>query len=311
MTFVDLHFHLAPASFRRPADENRDPDSLSGVFEAFPQLVDGAVGRRELAAAGGMAVISLPWPVPPGADLEETTAAVRACNDELLTAATQHAEYAGAMITVDLTDPARAAAEVRRVADAPGLAGVMIYVSPTSRLEDDRLSEFYAELSGRRLLLFLHPALEPPLEGATDWNLNASLSPPVVTSIAAARLMLSGTLDEHPGLELVIPHLGGVLPYLAQRLVDQSGRGAARHDIPTYLRTRTYLDTCSFHHPALRCALDTVGSSRLVLGSDYPFRGPVQRAVHDVQGSGVDEATQELILGSNAAARLPIMEAHT
>lgn len=304
MTFVDLHFHLAPASFIRPAgvdgDADSSPTALDGVFDAYPQLGDGALGRRELAAAGGRAVISLPWPVPPGAGLEETAATVRACNDELLTAAAEHDEYAGAMVTVDLTDPARAVAEVRRVAETPALAGVMIYVSPISRLDDDALSEFYTELSARKLPLFLHPALVPAVEGATDWSLNASLSPPVVTSIAAARLMLSGTLDEHPGLLLVIPHLGGVLPYLAQRLIDQSGPGAAQHDIPTYLRTRTYLDTCSFHQPALRCALDTVGSGRLVLGSDYPFRGPVQRAVDDVATSGIDEDTQASIMCGNA-----------
>ncbi|WAJ46231.1 amidohydrolase family protein [Mycobacterium sp. Aquia_216] len=300
MDFVDLHFHVAPAGFLGLAR----PDPGPGL-DAFPQLRDGAVGRRELAATGGKAVISLPWPVLPGADIEETTAAVRLCNDELLATAAEHGEYAGAMITVDLTDPATAVAELGRVCEAPAgvmIAGVMIYVSPTSRLDDNGCAEFYAELSARQLPLFLHPALEPPVGGATDWNLNASLSPPVVTSIAAARLMLSGTLDEHPGLTLVIPHLGGVLPYLAQRLVDQSDRGAARHDIPTYLRTRTYLDTCSFHRPALRCALDTVGPGRLVLGSDYPFRGPVERALADIADSGLDAATRESILCRNAAA---------
>ncbi|BBX65450.1 hypothetical protein MSAS_46240 [Mycobacterium saskatchewanense] len=295
MTFVDLHFHVAPESFLR-----RPRSGLDRFLDAFPQLRDGAAGRQELAAAGGKAVVSLPWPVPPGTNSDKTAAAVRLCNDELLTAVDEHAEYSGAMITVDLTDPAAAVAEVGRVVEAPALAGVMIYVSPTTRLDNHRLSEFYAELSARRLLLFLHPALEPPLDGATDWNLNASLSPPIVTSIAAARMMLSGTLDEHPGLDLVIPHLGGVLPYLAQRLIDQSDRGAARHDIPTYLRNRTYLDTCSFHQPALRCALDTVGPSRLVLGSDYPFRGPVERALADVRDSGFDEAIQELVLSRNA-----------
>lgn len=295
MTFVDLHFHVAPESFLR-----RPRSGLDRFLDAFPQLRDGAAGRQELAAAGGKAVVSLPWPVPPGTNIDKTAAAVRLCNDELLTAVDEHAEYSGAMITVDLTDPAAAVAEVGRVVEAPALAGVMIYVSPTTRLDNHRLSEFYAELSARQLLLFLHPALEPPLDGATDWNLNASLSPPIVTSIAAARMMLSGTLDEHPGLDLVIPHLGGVLPYLAQRLIDQSDRGAARHDIPTYLRNRTYLDTCSFHQPALRCALDTVGPSRLVLGSDYPFRGPVERALADVRDSGFDEAIQELVLSRNA-----------
>ncbi|ACC38554.1 amidohydrolase [Mycobacterium marinum M] len=296
MTFVDVHFHLAPASFIRQKP-NR-------VFDIYPQLGDGALGRQELAAAGGRAFVSLPWPVPPGADVEATATATSSCNDELLAAAAEHVEYAGAMIAVDLTDPARAVTEVRRTADAQAMAGVMIYVSPTSRLDEEGLHEFYAELSARRLPLFLHPALEPPIGGATDWSLDASLSPPVVTSTAAARLMLSGRLDEHPGLTLIIPHLGGVLPYLAQRLIDQSGRGAALHDIPTYLRTRTYVDTCSFHPPALRCALDTIGPSRLVLGSDYPFRGPVARAIADIADSGVDETFKESALIGNATAAI-------
>ena len=208
--------------------------------------------------------------MPPGAGLKETAAAVRTCNDELLTAAAEHDEYAGAMITVDLTDPALAVAEVRRVADTPALAGVMIYVSPTSRLDDDGLSEFSAELSARKLPLFLHPALVPAVEGATDWSLNASLSPPVVTSIAAARLMLSGTLDEHPGLLLVIPHLGGVLPYLAQRLIDQSGPGAALHDIPTYPRTGPISIRARFISPL--CAARSTRSGPVACCSDRTTR---------------------------------------
>ncbi len=58
------------------------------------------------------------------------------------------------------------------------------------------------------------------------------------------------------------------------------------------------------HQPALRCALDTVGPGRVVLGSDYPFRGPVQRAVADVADAGFDKATQELILCGNAPAAM-------
>jgi aminocarboxymuconate-semialdehyde decarboxylase len=94
--------------------------------------------------------------------------------------------------------------------------------------------------------------------------------------------MLSGMLDRVPDLTLIIPHLGGVLPYLAQRLIDQSGRGDADHDLLYYLRRRIYLDTCSFHEPALVCAQDTVGTERIVIGSDYPFRGPITRCMDDI-----------------------------
>ena len=102
------------------------------------------------------------------------------------------------------------------------------------------------------------------------------------STAGAARFMLSGMLDRLPDLIVIVPHLGGTLPYLAQRLVDQNGRGEAEHNILEYLQTRIWLDSCSYHPPALKCALETVGPDRILLGSDYPFRGSVARAVDDV-----------------------------
>ena len=105
------------------------------------------------------------------------------------------------------------------------------------------------------------------------------------STAGAARFMLSGMLDRVPELIVIVPHLGGTLPCLAQRLVDQNGRGEAEHDILHYLETRIWLDSCSYHPPALKCAIETVGLDRILLGSDYPFRGSVARAVEDVDGS--------------------------
>jgi len=98
----------------------------------------------------------------------------------------------------------------------------------------------------------------------------------------------------------VVPHPGGFLPYVVQRMAD-FGRGDAEHDLEHYLRTRVHLDTCSYHPPAMRCAVDTVGADRLVLGSDYPFRGPQQRAVDDVRGFfAADPQTTAAVLGATA-----------
>jgi aminocarboxymuconate-semialdehyde decarboxylase len=102
-------------------------------------------------------------------------------------------------------------------------------------------------------------------------------------------------------MDVVVPHLGGTLPYLLRRIED-FGRGKAQHDLTHYLRTRMYLDTCSYHPPAMRCAVDTVGDERLVLGSDYPFRGSAGRAVQDVRAFfGPDEQAAQRVLGRTAA----------
>ena len=195
-----------------------------------------------------------------------------------------------------------ALAELERVGAEPEVSGVIQHVGlQQARLVDDpELEPVYRALAERGLTLFLHPVQEPPPHGTEQWFLSNVIASPTATSLAAARLMLSGMLDRVPDLTLVIPHLGGTLPYLAQRLVDQSGTGDAEHDVLHYLRTRVYLDTCSFHPPALDCALATVGADRLLLGSDFPFRGPVRRAVEDVEsGLGVDDA--ERVLTGNIA----------
>jgi aminocarboxymuconate-semialdehyde decarboxylase len=153
-----------------------------------------------------------------------------------------------------------------------------------------------AELS---LPVVIHPALEPLPPTYDDWMLAATLGPVVSSSLAAARLVLSGVLDRLPTLTIVVPHLGGMLPYVQQRIAD-FGNGAAEHDFGHYLQHRIYVDTCSYHPPALRCAVDTMGADRLVMGTDYPNRGPAGRAVADVTNFFEDTTVRAMVLGGTA-----------
>jgi len=43
------------------------------------------------------------------------------------------------------------------------------------------------------------------------------------------RMIYSGTLDRTPGLTLIVPHLGGMIPYLVQRLDDLGRSPRFRH----------------------------------------------------------------------------------
>jgi predicted TIM-barrel fold metal-dependent hydrolase len=99
---------------------------------------------------------------------------------------------------------------------------------------------------------------------------------------------------------MIVPHLGGVLPYLAQRFAD-FGHFEAEHDLPWYLRNRLWYDTCSYHPPAFRCAVETCGIARLMMGTDYPVRGPLQRAVDDIVAVVEDEEERAGVLGVTAA----------
>jgi len=51
----------------------------------------------------------------------------------------------------------------------------------------------------------------------------------------------------------------------------------------------------------LECALETVGAERMALGTDYPFRGDLLRAVRDVRSQQLDPGAEAAVLGGNVA----------
>ncbi|MDO8485394.1 MAG: amidohydrolase family protein [Candidatus Limnocylindrales bacterium] len=140
------------------------------------------------------------------------------------------------------------------------------------------------------------------------------------TSMAVISLIFNGVFQKYPNLKAVHSHLGGMVPYLVQRL-RASWKGYAKEwgleleenpDI-TYA-TRVWPDTTSFYLPAMRCALEWVGPGHLVVGTDYAHRvGDPEGAIQAVKdlGASVSLAQDEtdMMLGKNAEAlfKLPPM----
>ena len=128
--------------------------------------------------------------------------------------------------------------------------------------------------------------------------------------LVAARLLLSGVLEELPDLRVVIPHLGGGFFLHVDRIL--AGPAAASTG-PSRPRSRRGLDQLLFDtapsfvwSPAeISWAAVRLGAQRLALGSDYPV-GAGQRvladAVANVRGLPLDAADTRGIAGTNAAA---------
>jgi predicted TIM-barrel fold metal-dependent hydrolase len=307
---VDVHHHYAPRALIETVARTR-PElaaSVSGLAAGLEQRL------TDMDDCGiDVAMLSVPQPglLGPEDDNTDYAGLARQCNDELVAVAERYPGRFGVLAMLPLADPAASIAELSRIARHDHVGGIIAFAA-TSRWTLDRpeLEPVYRETARLEMPILVHPALDDlsahPVFG--DFGLWASLAPMVETSAAVARIMLSGMLDRVPGLTLIVPHLGGVLPYLAQRLVDQSGTGAAEQNCLEYLRSRCLLDSCSFHRPALACAVDTVSADRIMLGSDYPYRRPLARAVSDIHDSGLDEDARAAILGLTAIKQRLVRE---
>lgn len=304
---VDVHSHFLPARYA----------AVLGAASAVPEVVRRAVlGASELrdlearlalmdAAGVDVSVLSLPPPAALVADAARAAAVAAQANDDLLAAAAAYPGRFAVLVTLPVPDVRACLAELERTAAHPLATGVAL-ITDSGRWDAaaPALEDVYAAAAQRGMPVMLHPGVEELPAAYGDWNIALALGAPVSSTLATLRLLLCGMLDRVGGLTPIVPHLGGTLPYLAQRVVDQCGHGDAARDPLHYLRERVLLDTCSYHRPALHCALETAGAERLLLGSDFPFRGGLDRCVADVAEAGLGAAEREAILGANAARHL-------
>lgn len=307
---IDTHSHWIPPSYARALeDEGRNDPAV----EATRQVVKSAQGGEllpdlearfvEMDQAGvDIAVISIP---PPGigfSDPGRSAVAAQEINDELIGAAERYPDRLRVMVTLPLPHPDEAIAEVARIAEHPLVRGVELFgVTMRYQTDDPKFRPVLAAIADAGLVAQLHPAFEPPAEAMRAWGLGGSLGAVTGNSLAGARMILSGALDEVGNLDLIVTHLAGVLPYLVTRFDDLSGTGDAQHNVEFYLRNRIWSDNCSYHAPSLRCAVETMGADRIMTGSDYPFRGHVSRCIEDIKDGGLSDHDANLILHETAA----------
>jgi aminocarboxymuconate-semialdehyde decarboxylase len=210
------------------------------------------------------------------------------------------------LATVPLQDPVLAAAELTVAVRDFGLGGAMIDPNALGRaLGDAAFDPFWKAAADLAVPVVLHPFLLEAVERFGRHYLHNLVGYPFETTLAAASLIMGGTLDRFPGLDVVLVHGGGFLPYHIGRF-DRAHqtRPEARADgaaMPSGYLRRFHYDTLVQRPEALGYLVRTVGHDRVVLGSDHPFwMGDPDpcRVVREARLAAGEEAA---ILGGNAA----------
>ncbi|RPB15948.1 2-amino-3-carboxymuconate-6-semialdehyde decarboxylase [Morchella conica CCBAS932] len=221
--------------------------------------------------------------------------------------------------------------EIRRLKGMPWIRGVVMGTSGLGNgLDDERLNPVYEALEETGQTMFLHPHYGLPTEvygpRASEYGhvLPLALGFPLETTIAVARLILSGVFDKYPGLTLLLAHSGGTLPFLAGRLESVIAHDAHLKDTNTapkrsiwdVLSKNLILDAVVYSSVGLKAAVDVAGADRVLFGTDHPFFPPLEgeedqpwlsvttnyKAIND--SFGLERGIAEGVLGDNAVRLL-------
>jgi aminocarboxymuconate-semialdehyde decarboxylase len=246
----------------------------------------------------------------PGTHVERPEVAVRLArlvNDCFARIVRERGPRFSALATLPLCDPTASVMELRRAITELRLPGAMLFSNVNGvALADERFAPLYEEANRLGAVLHIHPTDPVGVESMTDYWLMPLVGFLFDTTLAAAKLVFSGIPERYPDIRWVLSHLGGAIPYLAERL-DRGWHAfpecRVRISKPpsSYLR-RFFYDTVNFDPGALRLAVDFAGAGQILAGSDYPHQiGSIPKMKESLGALRVSDAERACILGGNAA----------
>jgi aminocarboxymuconate-semialdehyde decarboxylase len=318
---IDVHTHFVPPSLEAEAAkhsawgvavEHGDQGATVVHAEGFRWPLDDAFGdvgvrlddmdRRRIDHS----VLSLPptlfhyW-----IDSREASALARWANDSLAEMVRDGGGRLSGLASLPMQDPQAAAAELRRCVEELGLAGAHVGTRVEDRtLDDPDFDPVWEAAAQLGVPVVLHPYYVGARPGFEDYYLTNLLLNPIDTTLAAARLILSGTAARFPEVAFVLVHGGGFLPYQVGRL-DHGWRVRPEtrlrlETLPSDELGRFYFDTVTHGDSALAWLVELVGADRVMLGSDLPFDMADADPVGRLERSVPDERERRRIACDNA-----------
>ncbi len=184
--------------------------------------------------------------------------------------------------------------ELQRCVNDLGFVGALVNGFTQKDVEDSAVyfdipeyRPFWAAVEELDVPFYLHPRTQiparmQPYEGH-PWLVSAAWGFARETSIHALRLIGSALFDEHPGLRIIMGHLGERIPFdiwrLDHRLRKIPNGYPCKKEMGDYLRTNFHFTTAgNFHDPTLDLVITEMGVDHVLFSVDYPFEDTIDAA---------------------------------
>jgi predicted TIM-barrel fold metal-dependent hydrolase len=253
---------------------------------------------------------------------DEGVQLAREANDQLAAAIAAHPDRFAGFASLPMMEPEAAADELERAVRLLGLKGAMLFGTTNGRfLDDPAFLPVLERAAALSVPIYLHPA-EPPASVREAYY--TGLDPAVGIGLAtfgwgwhsevgmhALRLILAGVFDRLPTLQIIIGHMGEMIPFMLARINDMLAPLAKQlqHAVPEYFLHHFHITTSGFFtDPPLLLAMQVMGADRILFSVDYPFSTNEQgRAFLDQ--AAISPADKEKISHLNAERLLGLAQA--
>jgi aminocarboxymuconate-semialdehyde decarboxylase len=320
MRIIDVHNHFYPPEYLDALKSGKSVvhvtvDARGNPHIHYPGDYNVAVaGHRDIAYRQGVLeqegvdtqVITL---TTPGTHVEKPDYATKLAslvNDAFARIVSERGPRFAALATLPLNDPAASVKELRRAMEELRMPGAMLFSNVNGvALADKRYWPLYELADAKGAVLHIHPTSPVGVEAMTEFWLMPLVGFLMDTTLAAAHLVFSGVPERFPRIKWVLGHLGGAIPYLAERL-DRGYEAfpECRTNItrkPSDYLKNWYYDTVNFDTNALKLAIEFAGADHILAGSDYPHQiGSIPSMLRSLRGLAISETDKEKILGGNA-----------
>ncbi len=316
MRIIALEEHLLPKSV--VSTLGLDPASLRGTADALDDLGEGRLRIMDAAGIEVQVLSALAYEVQ-ALDPAQSLAVSRDLNDLMAATVAAHPDRFRAFATLPTSDPGAAATELSRAVLELGMVGAMIHGQTHGAfLDEPAMGEVLAAAEELGVPIYLHPGPPPPAVFRAYYS---GLEPKVAAALSTSawgwhsecglhvlRMVVNGVFERFPGLQVIVGHMGEMLPFSLARADERltpvaQGLSAT---VAETVRQHVHVTTCGYTtSPPLLCALMVVGADRMLFSVDHPFSDS-SVATAFLRGAPLSPTDLEKIAHSNAERLLGI-----
>jgi predicted TIM-barrel fold metal-dependent hydrolase len=327
---IDAYAHIVPPRYgkeiekRFPAIYNRQIKPCDTLYDldARFRLMDKYEPLRQVLTLGRIPTEHLAGP-------EEAAELARMANDEMAELVNKYRDrFCGALATISMTDMDEALRETDRCIKDLRFNGVYIHTPVDERpLDEPEFLPLFEKMAEYDLPVVIHPMrkIDHPdylTEKSSKYMMFSLFGWPYDTTSAMARLVFSGVMERYPNLKVVVHHMGGMVPFYAERIrqfaqlhiIRYGNESSLKKDPLDYFKM-FYADTAIYGHtPGLMCGYEFFGADHVLFGIDFPL-GDIEngdrnyrQTINAIEAMPISDEDKKKIYEDNARRlmRLPV-----